>query len=322
MARRGKRERERSRERMFETRSQAWAAVGLHVEVNRQAVRHARRRLAVTAPLMIATIVAQALAIARLDDRHGRGWHWLVSLGSTPVRTVAVLLVVSLGWLISIDLSRVAPTLFRRMEPGAAGTVGFLIRLVSVAATATTALAVGGISSSTIALGGAFTAVVLGLAAQQTLGNVFAGIVLLSARPFRVGERVRLQAGVVAGQIEGTVSNLGLLYTTLARGDDRIMIPNNVVLAAAVVPLREPEAVDVKVRLAGGVTPSQLQAVLDAQVAVATRSAPSVVLEEIDGDAVVVRIRATPEERNQGAKLADEIIAALQGLTGEHAKVD
>ena len=57
-------------------------------------------------------------------------------------------------------------------------------------------------------------------------------MVLLSARPFRVGERIRLQAGALGGQVEGIVSSLGLLYTTLARGDDRIMIPNNVVLSA------------------------------------------------------------------------------------------
>ena len=40
---------------------------------------------------------------------------------------------------------------------------------------------------------------IIGLAAQQTLGNLIAGMVLLSARPFRVGERVRLQAGGIAG---------------------------------------------------------------------------------------------------------------------------
>ena len=45
-------------------------------------------------------------------------------------------------------------------------------------------------------------------------------MVLLSARPFRVGERVRLQGGGLAGQIEGVVSSLGLLYTTFAQGDD------------------------------------------------------------------------------------------------------
>src|SRR5438477_57055 len=91
--------------------------------------------------------------------------------------------------------------------------------------------------------------VILGLAAQQTLGNVIAGMVLLSARPFRVGERVRLQAGAVGGTVEGIVSSLGLLYTTLARGADRIMIPNSVVLAAVVVPLREPDPGGVRITL-------------------------------------------------------------------------
>ena len=61
---------------------------------------------------------------------------------------------------------------------------------------------------------------ILGLAAQQTLGNVIAGTVLLSASPFRVGDRVRLQGGPLAGQIEGTVSSLGLLYTTFATDED------------------------------------------------------------------------------------------------------
>ena len=143
-------------------------------------------------------------------------------------------------------------------------------------------------------------------------------MVLLSARPFRVGERVRLQAGAVAGTTEGVVSSLGLLYTTLARGEDRIMIPNNVVLAAAVVPLREPEAVNVKVRLTSGTRPSQVQAILDEQISTPTRRAPTVLLEEIDGDDVVVRVQATPERPDDGAKLADEIIAALAAVTGDH----
>jgi small-conductance mechanosensitive channel len=220
--------------------------------------------------------------------------------------------------MISRDLSRVAPALFRRMDPATAGTVEFLIRFVAVAATALGALGVAGISLQAIAVGGAFTAVVLGLAAQQTLGNVFAGMVLLSARPFRLGERVRLQAGAVGGTAEGIVSSLGLLYTTLARGDDRIMIPNNVVLSAAVVPLREPEAVDVKVRLRADVRPSHVQAILDDNISTPTLRTPNVALEEIDGSELVVRVQATPERRSEGAQLADEIIAALATVTGEH----
>ena len=51
------------------------------------------------------------------------------------------------------------------------------------------ALYVAGVDPKALPVGGAFTAVVLGLAAQQTLGNLFAGMVLLTARPFRLGER-------------------------------------------------------------------------------------------------------------------------------------
>jgi small-conductance mechanosensitive channel len=144
-------------------------------------------------------------------------------------------------------------------------------------------------------------------------------MVLLSARPYRVGERIRLQAGAVGGSVEGIVSSLGLLYTTLTAGADRVLIPNNVVLAAVVVPLKEPDAVDVKVRLTSGVRPSQVQAILDSEIATPTRNRAAVLLEEVDGSDVVVRVQATPELADDGAKLADEIIAALSSVTGEHA---
>jgi small conductance mechanosensitive channel len=97
------------------------------------------------------------------------------------------------------------------------------------------------------------------------------------------------------------------------------MIPNNVVLSAAVVPLREPDSVDVKVRLQSGVRPSQVQALLDHNITTPTRSAATVLLEEIDGDDVVVRVQATPERADDGARLADEIIATLASVTNEHS---
>ena len=77
-----------------------------------------------------------------------------------------------------------------------------------------------------IALGGAVTAVVLGLAAQSTLGNLIAGVMLQTVRPFRVSERVRMQGGTLGGELEGTVLSVGLIYTTLGRGEERILVPN------------------------------------------------------------------------------------------------
>ncbi|HEV3128855.1 MAG TPA: mechanosensitive ion channel family protein [Solirubrobacteraceae bacterium] len=297
---------------MFETRSEAWERAGLAADVSQSVVRRARRQAAVLLPLLTGILVVYALR----KDILGIGPH---SAWQTPIRAATVILLVALGWAIARDIGQAAsPMFFRRMDPSTAGTVGFLIRLVAIAITLLAALSIAQVKPTTLVGGAAFTAVVLGLAAQQTLGNLFAGMVLISARPFRVGERVRLQAGVVAGSIEGVVSSQGLLYTTLAQGAERVMIPNNVVLASAVMPLREPDSIDVRIRLNAGIRPSQVQAILDEQIRTPTRNRAKVLLEEIDSDDVVVRVQATPDHADDGAKLADEVITALSSVTGEH----
>src|ERR1700756_1488315 len=307
-------------ERMFETRSDAWERVGLSIDVDERESKQARNNVFLLVPLLIAVIVA-------FDWVSGNGWQALGHHGGTshlktPITIVTVIAVMAIGFALARSIGKsVGPTFFRRMDPATAGTVGFLIRLLTMAVAVVAALSVAGVTSQTLAVGGAFTAVIFGLAAQQTLGNVFAGMVLLSARSFRVGDRVRLQAGAIGIQ-EGIVSSLGLLYTKLTSGADQIMIPNNQVLAAVVVPLTEPDSVDVKVRLTSGVRPSQVQAILDQEINVPTRNPPSVNLQEVDGDDVVVRVKATPEVARDGAKLADEIMVALASVTGEHEAVD
>jgi small conductance mechanosensitive channel len=269
--------------------------------------RRAKRELIVLVPLLALIVVAYN----RREELFGV---------DTPVRVAAAILMVVLGWALARDLGRfTAPALFRRMDPATAGTVGFLIRLVFIAAAALFALRVAGLQPETLAVGGAITAVVFGLAAQQTLGNLIAGLVLISARPFKVGDRVRLQAGGLAGQVEGIVGSLGLLYTTLAQGRDSIMVPNNVVLSSAVVPLREPAAVDLRARLRPDVRPSDVQALLEDNVTTPTRTEPHISLEEIDRDEVVVRVAATPISDADGPRLADEVLAAIAAVTREDA---
>ena len=96
------------------------------------------------------------------------------------------------------------------------------------------------------------------------------------------------------------------------------MIPNNVgargrggAAARARLGRRQGPAVS-------GVRPSQVQAILDQEVSTPTRSGTSVLLEEVDGDDVVVRVQATPEMSDDGRQLADEIMVALSSVTGEH----
>jgi small conductance mechanosensitive channel len=316
---------------MFETRSQAWKEVGLLRQISPRVVKRARLEALVLLPLFVGIVILYDNRVSLLGKtvpahrgpapEHLRipAHKVLEQALDTPVTVVTVILLMILGWAFARDVGRgLGPALFRRLDPATAGTVGFLIRLATVVLALLVALRVAGIEARTLALGGAFTAVIFGLAAQQTLGNLIAGTVLLSARPFRVGERVRLQGGGLAGQIEGTVSSLGLLYTTFATGEDVIMVPNSVVLNVAILPLREPEAVNLRARLRAGMSPGDLQEILEKSLQTPLRGAPRITLEELDGDEVVVRIAATPRAASQGRQLASELLGIVSRET--HAR--
>src|SRR3954463_1822231 len=202
--------------RVFETRSHAWADVGLARQLSRAAVTRARIETILLLPFAIGILLAYS---------HRR--QLFPGLG-TPVRIITVVALLAIGWGLARSFGRlIGPALFRRMDPATAGTVGFLIRLATIVVALRVARRIAGLRPRELAVGGAFTAVVLGLAAQQTFGNLFAGTVLLSARPFRVGDRVRFQGGPLAGRIEGTVSSLGLLYTVLSDGGDAAMVAHS-----------------------------------------------------------------------------------------------
>jgi small-conductance mechanosensitive channel len=223
-----------------------------------------------------------------------------------------------LGWAVARALGQwLRPKLARRVDAATAGTLNFLIKLSFGALTLLTALRFTGLTPETLAVGGAITAVVFGLAAQQTLGNLIAGLVLISARPFRVGERVRLQAGGLAGQVEGTAQSLGLLYTIFSQGEDSILIPNSVVLSSAVVPLREPAGVDPRAHLRPDVKVTEVHRMLEQRVRTAIRGEFHIALEEVCADHVVVRVLATPEHNSDGARLADEVLDYLADITLE-----
>jgi small-conductance mechanosensitive channel len=305
---------------MFETRSQAWREVGLLHQLDRRAAKRARLEALGLLVLFIGVVVLYehraSLLPATERTVHGHHEQVLEQALETPVTAVTVIVLMILAWGIARAFGRgLGPPLFRRLDPATAGTVGFLVRLLTIVVALVVALRVIGVEARTLALGGAFTAVILGLAAQQTLGNLFAGTVLLSARPFRVGERVRLQGGPLAGQLEGTVSSLGLLYTTFVTGEDSIMVPNSVVLNVAVKPLREPDGVNLRARLRAGMTPGDLQEILERSLQTPLRDAPRITLEELDGEEVVVRISATPRVAAEGPQLASELLDVVSRQT-------
>jgi len=73
----------------------------------------------------------------------------------------------------------------------------------------------------------------LGLAFSQALGNIVSGLYVLAARPFRVGDYVRV------GGVEGIVREITLNYTRILLGDEtRQLLPNSKVVSSEVTNFR------------------------------------------------------------------------------------
>lgn len=296
--------------RIFETRTHAWREVGLGDEIRPPDPRRAWPRLIVFSLLIAAVLVT-------FDHRQ----EWFPGHGTEARISTAALLFI-FGWGFASALGKtITPSIMKRLDPGIAGTTVFAIKLITIVLIGVVALKIAGVKTSTLAVGGAFTAVVVGLAAQQTLGNVFAGIVIQATRPFQVGHRVRLSGIGVSDALEGTVSSIGLFYTTVLESNERTLIPNNMLLNMTVVPLLEPPGIDIKARFDSHVTPADVQEMLGQAITVPVRREPSIWLDEVDRDEVVLRITATPVQRSDGSKLAEQIVSVTRG-TFEYETVE
>jgi small-conductance mechanosensitive channel len=295
----------------FESKTQEWREAGLGSEIDTAQARRSKREAVLTIALIAAVLFVFS---QRKTLFPGYGLE---------VRIATAVVLVVLGWGLARLLARgFAPMLYRRLDPGTAGTVGFLLRLLTFVIAIIVALRIAGLKGSALVVGGGFTAVVVGIAAQQVLGNMLAGIVLITNRPFRVGDRVRLQGGVLAGQTDGVVGSLGLFYTTLVSGADRILVPNGVLIQCAVTPLREPDRVEFRARFSAGTTPREVQQMIEDSISVPLRYPPHIAVEELDRDDVIVRIVTTPVNPHDGSKLAVEVLAGVRRTPGATGQVD
>ncbi|MGH9029146.1 MAG: mechanosensitive ion channel domain-containing protein [Acidimicrobiales bacterium] len=181
-----------------------------------------------------------------LGDVHGRSLHekLFALLGALAFLVLAVTAVQSaagsLGKLVAIRAGRSGATAVMVVT----GFVGYVIVLF-------VALGLLDVPVQHLLLGGALTGVVVGIAAQQALGNVFAGLVLLIARPFTLDERVRIRAGALGGIFEGVVKSMTLAYVTIETDEGAVNVPNSALLAAAVGPAPREDVTDLTVANSG-----------------------------------------------------------------------
>ena len=67
---------------------------------------------------------------------------------------------------------------------------------------------------------GAVTGIIVGFSAQNIIGNVIAGTIIATVRPFTVGDEI-----VVMG-ITGRVIEMGVVYTRMDAGERLVFVPN------------------------------------------------------------------------------------------------
>ena len=164
-----------------------------------------------------------------------RGWMLVIIIVLTLVFVVA-----------GVMASRAVGRELGRVGTARAGiAVGAAIRLAClIVGYLTVAFGVLGmlqVDVSSLLVGGAVTGVIIGIAAQQTLGNFFAGLVLLFARPYAPGQRITVHTGAMGGPFEGVIIETGLMYTIIQTDHGPVSMPNGGVLAAAIGPATSAE---------------------------------------------------------------------------------
>lgn len=138
---------------------------------------------------------------------------------------------------VALSLARLVQA---RGGPAAATVARLLVTVTGCLFVAVLVLGLLQVPVERLLLSGAITGLAVGIAAQQSLSNAFAGFVLLFARPFVVGDHVTIRGGTLGGQYDGQVAAIGPLYTTLLTAEGPLHLPNAGVLAAAAGPRSKP----------------------------------------------------------------------------------
>ncbi len=185
-------------------------------------------------------IIFTVLAVAAAGASYAFG-HNLKSLfepghlgSSIAAASAAVAFLVFATIAVVSVASRTRETLQSVTGSAHAAVVRYVIVLFGAILTIAVTLALLKVPVGQLLVGGAFATIIITIAGQQSLSNIFAGLVLLLSRPFQVGDVILLRSGALSGQLEGTVTEIGITYLRLDTGNNVISLPNSQVLAAAV----------------------------------------------------------------------------------------
>ena len=171
-----------------------------------------------------------------------------------------------------------------RAGPTHTNTVKLLFELIGVGLVATTLIFLSGPTGTSFVsalVGFGFFGIVIGLAAQEVLGNMLSGLMLLAARPFDINDRIALitwQYGKFApslshGWLEpaytGVVKGITLTYTRILTDSNALLkVPNSIVTQSLIMNLSQARqgVIATQFEVPLGTDPEELRKNLNAQL--------------------------------------------------------
>src|SRR5712691_11892703 len=142
-------------------------------------------------------------------------WHRLIVVGVVMFVTIVVARLIDRR-IARRDLPPEAITRYRVLRRSVTTTILFVGLLSALLVIPAVRAVAGGLLASSAVLG-----IVVGFASQRTLGNFVAGLLIAFTQPVRLGDDVVIES------TEGTVEEIGLIYTFVrTENGDRLVIPN------------------------------------------------------------------------------------------------
>lgn len=181
------------------------------------------------------------------------------------------------------ELAPEAATRYRVIRRGVMTAIIFVGLLSALLAIPPVRAVAGGILASSALLG-----LVLGLAAQRTLSNFVAGVMIAFTQPLRIGDRVEVDAQT------GIVEEIGLTYTFIRLDDrSRLVIPNDKLASdtirnSTIVSREKVAEITLQVPLS-----HELGTIVDL---IRTETSADVFVSALDGDATLTVRASAPDE--------------------------
>ena len=218
------------------------------------------RRVALSWHIML--LLGATFIFVIQDVRGGPGWTVPLLSDGRVVRTfVGVTIFFGVLFVLRLlDSFIIGPLLVQRRGVHISVLARHIAVVILLMATVLVVLAVNDVPIGPFLATSAIGTAIIGLALQDVLGNVIAGIALQGERPFRVGDWVQI------GDVEGRILEMNWRATVLwTLQDDHVVLPNSMVSRERIRNFSVPTPVEARYAVVGveyGAPPGRVKAVL------------------------------------------------------------